>query len=1296
MTVEFRILGPFEVLKGNEPVDVGPHKQQSLLVLLLLHANRVVPTDRILEDLWGDDANGKENALWVYVSRLRSALESAGGNPEMLVTRDHGYVLNVEPEAIDARRFEHAVAQGHTLLARDPAAAAMVLRDALELWHGSPLQEFAYDDFTRAEIGHLENLRTEAVEDALDADLRCGKAGELIGELERLTETHPLRERPVSQLMLALYRSGRSADALRTFERFRRTIGEELGIDPSPELCRLEEQILLHDTRLQLHRPRHSATVMQRTTNPFRGLLAFSEEDVAVFFGRDRLVAETVRRLTDDDRLIALVGPSGSGKSSVVRAGLVPAIRKGAIEGSDRWSIAYMLPGTDPFIELEAALLRSTIDAPDSLSELLGSENDSGLMRAALRVLPTDTSRLLLIIDQFEELFTLVGDETVRQRFLDQIVAAVDDPYGRVLVVLTLRADFYRRALDHSAFATRMGSGIVNVVSLAPDELEEAALEPALRGGMTLEPALLADLVADVIGQPGALPMFQYTLTELFDRSVGGVLTADVYRSMGGVRGSLTRSADELFEQFDENKRIVAKQVLLRLVSITEQDEWSRRRVPASELVSLGIDVVAIQEVVERFARHRLLSLDRNQVTGAPTVEVAHEALLHEWERLRGWIEQNRDDLLCRRELAGAAVRWLDADRDSDYVYTGGRLNEALAWSEKSACALTTNERSFLDAGLVRREDETAREKERRTREQRLERVARWRSRAAITAAAVLVVVLGVAIWAATRPAGPKIALVYEGTESGSLQDLILDGWEQAERELGFEGAVVTPLIDPKESMHDLVEAGYELIVYGRFDGLHSAYGFAEESPNTPIVILDRQGPPTGSITSMLIEREGGAYLMGVAAALRSETGRIGFIGAWQTDTTEARRAAYVAGARSVNENISIDAIYLGPYHDPRSGFLDFDLVRSTASSMYRSGVDVIHHSAGDTVVGIAAVAAELGDELNRELWVIGSEVDEQLALPEYEDRFLTSMWKRWDRVVYESIRSYLDGELKPGNYELTMEGGYVDFSRNGGLGAADVAILDDVSAGIADGSISPPSAAREAPRWTRSPTITANLVFEDGLCSIGGPVPPLTAGDVFRVDIANRSDETVGVAMWAPDFGVDPDEVREGVSLATIGFLPDAMTKTSITEPGGSNAVAARLRSGSFFVDCFTVDGNTPGIAFTAGFETTCEGPAPESDSPIDVIRALGVAVNTRDADAVCSLFAEDAAVPGPVMAEMLTPTDDAMWFVKTTATDFEVTEGVITWTATMQGVTFEMQTRLRAEVVDGKILSLEEIRTE
>jgi basic membrane lipoprotein Med (substrate-binding protein (PBP1-ABC) superfamily)/energy-coupling factor transporter ATP-binding protein EcfA2 len=1045
-----------------------------------------------------------------------------------------------------------------------------------------------------------------------------------------------MRERPVGQLMLALYRSGRSADALRTFERFRRGIGEELGIDPSPELSRLEEQILLHDSRLQVRTAGRVPTrPLREAVNPFKGLRSFREDDAQDFFGRDSLVSDVVRRISEGDSLVSLVGPSGSGKSSVVHAGLIPALRKGAIPGSDQWLIAHMLPGANPFIELEAALSRSRLDGSARLSEPYERSDDSGLLRAALRLLPDESSRLVLVIDQFEELFTLVPDELLRGRFLDQLVAAVDDAYHRVIVVVTLRSDFYSHPLKHAEFAKRMGKGVVNVVPLTSDELENAALHPAEHSGVTLEPALLAELLTDVIGQPGALPMFQYTLTELFDRRVGDVLSADTYRAMGGVRGALTRRAEDLYGQLDDGEREAGQQLFLRLVGISEQGEWSRRRVHASEIVALDVDVVAMQRVIELLVGHRLLTLDRDQASGAPTVEVAHESLLHEWERLREWIEENRGDLVRHREFATAASRWHAADSDRDYLYTGGRLDEAVRWHETTTMKLTKREHDFLEAALARRTLEREAEEQRVGREHQLERRARRRTGGMAAAVVMLAAVLIGVLWVATRSPGPRIALVYQGVVGGGApQQLILDGWEDAVREFDFQAEEpLVPLIDPAEQMSDLADAGVDLIVDGLFDRGEAVFEIAGDYPDTHFVVFSGEIPPFDNVTALDFEREEVAFLMGAAAALQSETGKVGFIGGWQQPSTEARRAAFTAGAHFIDPDTVVDSVYLGPFHGHLNGpYLDIDLAKATAAAMYVSGVDVIHHSAGQAAEGIPAAATELTAELGRDLWVIGSEVNERRFAPSgHQDRFLTSMYKRSDQAIVEAVRAYTAGELSPGLRKLGMTSGSVDFSRDGGLSDSLIAALDHIRVDILAGTVVPPSAVTTAPRWTREPDVVGTLTFDGETCALDIPTTEVVAGDVVLINIVNDSILDLGTS-----------------------FANEVETAT-LTSAGTRNSMASRLQQGSYSVSCLTADGNSGVATITARFEATCDGPIVGSSDPESVIRAVADAITARDADAMCSLFAETAAVidffGGNIdgnmsIAEILTPFDDDRWF--------------------------------------------------
>ena len=284
--------------------------------------------------------------------------------------------------------------------------------------------------------------------------------------------------------------------------------------------------------------------------NPYKGLRPFEEADAADFFGRERLVERLLARIGEPGprgRFVAIVGPSGSGKSSVVNAGLLPAVRGGAPAGAAHWFVVTMTPGSQPFEELEAALLRIAVNPPASLLEQL-TAGDSGIRRAVRRVLPDEGSPLLLVIDQFEELFTQASPATA-QAFLDALVGAVEDPHGVLRVVLTLRADFYDRPLRHRAFGELLRHGTEVITPMGPAELERAIDGPAERAGVRFEPGLLADIVTDVADRAGALPLLQYALTELFDGRRGQVIELASYRQLGGVSAALARRAEALLRR---------------------------------------------------------------------------------------------------------------------------------------------------------------------------------------------------------------------------------------------------------------------------------------------------------------------------------------------------------------------------------------------------------------------------------------------------------------------------------------------------------------------------------------------------------------------------------------------------------------------------------------------------------------------------------------------------------------------------------------------------------------------------
>lgn len=1089
-SMEFQVLGPLEVRDAGRRLDLGGPKQRTVLALLLANAGLPVSTDRLIQGAYGDGApDGARRSVQTFVSNLRSQVG------DMITSAGAGYELTPLASSVDADEFSSKVDSARALLDDDPAAAGDQLRSALSLWRGHPFQDIDAFGLLDPQITQLNEMRLVALELRVDADLAAGLHRQLVGELEALTADHPFREAFHAQHMLALYRSGRQAEALRTYQRMREVLADELGIDPSPKLRDLEQRILEQDPELLLEsrsavgrrallvadvvidvlvesgsadgrrralnelddviaaaiaehggnltaqqgtasyalfdeirpaveaaaaivtrapratrspcakvaldigevehradgtiggppviraaglvaaahpgqvllsadshaaatadvagglttrslgahtiarletpetihqlvvpgvpyefgplvedgdapalpgirigvpgyelreeigrglfgtvyrayqpsvgrevavkvvnpeiandtgfirrfaveaqmvarlehphvvplfdywrdparamlvmrlmrggnlaeraalqpldrsdtvrlvdhvgsalaaahalgivhgdvRPTNVlldeagafflgdfgaataiaapggdvsphrdvqmlATMVERLTdegtiphaaspvlgaaasghfgeagaflaawyealgetatvpftptrNPYKGLTAFSELDAADFKGRDAVVATLVNE-TARHRLVGVVGPSGIGKSSVVRAGLVPALRRGAVAGSENWLIAELSPGAHPFESLASTIYRVASTAPHDLEEFI-RRDARGLIKAVDRFVP-EGSPLLLIVDQFEELFTMTDDDAERMHFLDTLTAAVQEPAGSVRVLITLRADFFDLPLQHPAFGKLLQAGIVPLSS--PDENEMRAIieEPAAALGISFEPGLTDLMIADVAGEAGALPLLEYALTELFAGRESDVIGRAAYEQAGGVTGALARRAESLFTELDDHQRSVAHQVFMRLVTSNEIGRNTRRRVKVSELRRLRFDRTALDEVLFVFGDGRLLTFDRDRTTRGPTIEVAHEALLAEWPRLRQWLEGHREELLLRARLGVAVADWERSDRSTDFLLRNGRLAQHEAWTAATDLPLSTDERALL------------------------------------------------------------------------------------------------------------------------------------------------------------------------------------------------------------------------------------------------------------------------------------------------------------------------------------------------------------------------------------------------------------------------------------------------------------------------------------------------------------------------------------------------------------------------------------------------------------------------
>jgi DNA-binding SARP family transcriptional activator/WD40 repeat protein len=1106
-TLWIGVLGPLRVALGGRDAELGGPKQRAVLAILVAARGRVLSRDQVIEGVWGEvgsDANRK--SFHTYVSNLRAVL---GG--EAIVRSGEAYRLDVGPGTVDSQAFEAAVSDGRRLVATDPGLAAISLREALGLWRGRPYADLTDIPGIEAEVRRLEELRLEAVELRVDAELASGLHGSLIAEVAALAEEHPMRERFRAQQMLALYRSGRQSEALKAYRRTESFLAEELGVDPSDELRDLELKILQHDESLlggsgravtqrlailatdiegstvlwdrnpagmaealtvhdrvvrdvmagggakvfrhsghgvlaafpsavaavagagdalaaleaedwggvgvlrirvgvdvgevearggeffgppvnravrlcaaghggqvliseavqaevvasgqrgiqfrQLgeHRLRDavaperiaqlvlpglpdefpelrvgagpamgdrgewvslpgyevrerlgegafgvvwrayqpsvgrevavklirsdlasrpsfvrrfeaeartiarlghphvvplidfwrdhdsaylvmalmeggslagvtaagaldiedarrivgqvgsaldyahsrgvvhgdlrpenvlldgtgnayladfmvgadlaypetssavSATyrapeldrsgpspesdrfafavlvgellsgvpdlesVLSRGTasepgdrylsasalladvdhalgeppesapvvvsrNPFKGLRAFEAADAADFHGRDVLVGSLLDAVSEH-RLVAVVGPSGSGKSSVVQAGLLPALANGRLQGSEGWVPVVLTPGASPLDALAEALESVSVGPVDS--EQLTSNGIRGAVEG----------ELLLVVDQFEELYTLASDDQ-RRGFLGVVLDAVEGSDERIRVVVTLRADFYDRPLEDRRLGRLVRDGLVTVLPPMGEELQEIITAPARAVGLRFEEGLVYRITEDVAHQPGGLPLLQYALTELVDRRSSDVLAAADYQRIGGVGAALARRAESMFAGLSPRQQAACRQVLLRMVTVDEDTDDTRRRVRRTELESLGHSRADLDTVLDSFIGQRLFITDRDPATRSPTVEIAHEALIREWPRLTGWIDDQREALILGRRFRTSMVDWETSGENEDYLLTGSRLAPYIGWAETSA--LTPDEHHYYQASQTK------------------------------------------------------------------------------------------------------------------------------------------------------------------------------------------------------------------------------------------------------------------------------------------------------------------------------------------------------------------------------------------------------------------------------------------------------------------------------------------------------------------------------------------------------------------------------------------------------------------
>ena len=464
--------------------------------------------------------------------------------------------------------------------------------------------------------------------------------------------------------------------------------------------------------------------------SPYVGLASFQERDADKFFGRETLTAELVTRVAasaaSNARALFVAGPSGSGKSSLVRAGLVPALRRGAplwspVLGSEHWLYETFKPGRAPLDEL-ARIVSSFANSPDAGDDFRAHASDDAtrLHRWADIALKDDSQRrAVIVIDQFEEIFTQLttpDQEKERVAFLNLLTHAATVENGRVLVIFTLRSDFVSNCASYPNLNALVNQQFIQVGAMTPDELVSAIARPAYQVGLRLDPALISQIVNDVRGEPGALPLMQFALQDLFEHEKQkGELTLDGYTARGGLHEALERHADAEFAKLDDAEKELARTVFSGLIEIGRGHQDTKRTANFADLVPAGADESKVQALVRELADARLITTDEQD--GKETVTLAHERLIDAWDWLRRLVDENRDAIALQNEIAQDAQEWEQQKRDESYLYRGARLATAQEKLQQNKLVLSGLAQAYVEMAIVARERARAEREAARLRE---------------------------------------------------------------------------------------------------------------------------------------------------------------------------------------------------------------------------------------------------------------------------------------------------------------------------------------------------------------------------------------------------------------------------------------------------------------------------------------------------------------------------------------------------------------------------------------------------
>jgi formylglycine-generating enzyme required for sulfatase activity/transcriptional regulator with XRE-family HTH domain len=455
---------------------------------------------------------------------------------------------------------------------------------------------------------------------------------------------------------------------------------------------------------------------------PYKGLDVFEEKDAELFFGRERSVEDLLQRLKES-RSVFIIGPSGSGKSSLVRAGLIHALKQGAIGdlNSERWLYETMIPGRDPIGELARVIssMAGTAKAGEEVRANALEDERIFTQWCEIALKEGRDRRAVLFIDQFEEVFTQVSSEEERIIFLNSLIHTATVENGRVIVLFAMRSDFVLNCATYPKLNALFNQQSIQIGAMQPEELVSAIAQPALRVGLRIDPDLVAQIVNDMQGEPGALPLMQFALKDLFDsqQARGGIiaLTLNDYLNHGGIHKSLERHADGSFAKLDNNEQDLARSIFSGLIEIGHGTQDTRRTALFDELIPSGSSPADVKVVIQKLADARLITTDEQ--AGKDIVTISHEKLIDAWPWLRKLVNENRESIALQNQIAEDANQWHEHGQDVSYLYMGARLASACEQLATKKILLSEFVQAFVEAAVARETAQHEQEEARRQKE---------------------------------------------------------------------------------------------------------------------------------------------------------------------------------------------------------------------------------------------------------------------------------------------------------------------------------------------------------------------------------------------------------------------------------------------------------------------------------------------------------------------------------------------------------------------------------------------------